>query len=111
MESKRILIFACGPVLGIVVESLLASEPGLVVFRLTDEEDLLKSVARYQPSILVIDETAILYDNTLLSSLLTQYPEMQVVGVSGDDNWLHLYWTRDVLIQRAKDFTELFQHS
>ena len=109
MNTIRILICACRPVLGFGVESLLASEADLEVINVVNEDmcGLLQAVAQYRPDTIILDKSLIMEDGNLLVSLLEELPEMRVIGVSAEDNWLHLYWKRDVMVTQAADFTEV----
>jgi hypothetical protein len=95
--------------LGLAVENRLSSESDLQVI-IVDSEDrygLLQSVARYQPGTIILDQSVILEDSAFFVSLLEELPELRVIGISVEDNWLHMYCKREVEVTQAVDLTEI----
>ncbi len=109
MNTQLILICTLGSVIGLAVESLLSGETGLDFIKVPGEDrcGLLQAVAQHQPGTVILDDAIILEDSDVLVSLLTGFPEMRVVGVSGEDNWLHLFSRQDILVSQAIDFTRV----
>jgi chemotaxis response regulator CheB len=72
-----------------------------------DAKSLITETSKFKPDIVIIGESMPLARKDALGSLLMSYPEMRVVVVSEDTNWLHIFHKTDKLMTRQADLLDV----
>jgi len=92
-KLARVLIIGNGSLLGAGIQSLLIHESNLVVFGTSpnSEANLYLEFRRFQPDVVVMDESANPVNTARLLSLLANSTCLRVVRVSANDDWVHVY--------------------
>jgi DNA-binding NarL/FixJ family response regulator len=72
-----------------------------------DLSSLIAETSKLKPDIVIIGESMPLAGKDVLGSLLMSYPEMRVVVVSEDSNWLHVFHKKDKLMTRNADLLDV----
>jgi chemotaxis response regulator CheB len=73
----------------------------------SDAKGLIAETSKFKPDIVIIGESMPLARKDALGSLLMSYPEMRVVVVSEDTNWLHIFHKTDKLMTRQADLLDV----
>jgi len=111
MEHTRVLICHCESILELGLESLFAQYKNLSIAECTpkNEPELTTLVAEFQPDVVIVGECSPVAQEPILSQLLRSSPEIRVINVSADSNWLHVYHRQDVLLTDASDLIKVIQ--
>jgi hypothetical protein len=106
VDKIRVIVYGEGLMMGTVVESLASRHHAIDVFGIQadDPDELFRAISLHKPNALVLSRDMPNEDQKRLASVLTDYPEIQLILFNPDDNWLRVYQRRDVLI---KDPVEL----
>ncbi|HEY3312672.1 MAG TPA: hypothetical protein VGK00_13610 [Anaerolineales bacterium] len=72
-------------------------------------EELMKEISGLQPDVIVLGESTPLAARDTLAPLLMAYPELRVIVVSEDTNWLHVFHKKDLLMTRQSDLLDLIE--
>lgn len=72
-----------------------------------DVKSLITETAKFKPDIVILGESTPLARMEVLGNLLMSYPEMRVVVVSEESNWLHVFDKRDKLMTRQADLLDV----
>lgn len=70
-------------------------------------EELMAEIADLMPDVIVLGESKPLAAREMLAPLLMAYPELRVIVVSEDTNWLHVFHKKDLLLTRQSDLLDL----
>ena len=81
-----------------------SSEINLVTSAANNLAELIADISDKRADIVVLAESLPLASKDALISLLMSFPELRVVVVSEDTNWLHVFHKKDLLIERQADF-------
>jgi chemotaxis response regulator CheB len=73
----------------------------------SDVRGLIAETSKLKPDVVIIGESMPLARKDALGSLLMSYPEMRVVVVSEDTNWLHVFHKTDKLMTRQADLLDV----
>lgn len=101
----KCLIVCSNELLGVSVEHLCRTQDDLDVHnaQFLVEADLIRELERYQPDVLIVDESIdVNYPTRLLQSLAVS-PNVRVILLNGQANILHVYKKQDVLVTKASD--------
>ncbi len=88
---------------------LLTSKDNLRVINshADDLPGLLSEVDELKPDVVLLGESLPLAAKDILGHLLMNSPEMRVIVVSEDTNWLHVFDKQEMLMTRQSDLLEL----
>ena len=111
MRKKKVLVWATDLLLGAGVEFLLANEADLKVIGIAAEGEtgLLKAIERHQPWVAILDEDDFPKDDIIWGLLLTDYPDLRLILVSTEHNYVQIYQKRDLLLKKASDLAEIIR--
>lgn len=70
-------------------------------------DELMMEIADLMPDVIVLGESKPLAARDTLAPLLMAYPELRVIVVSEDTNWLHVFHKKDLLLTRQSDLLDL----
>jgi chemotaxis response regulator CheB len=71
-----------------------------------DLGSLIAETSKLKPDVVILGESTPLARMDVLGNLLMSYPEMRVVVVSEESNWLHIFDKRDKLMTRNADLLD-----
>ncbi len=85
------------------------SECGLkiIISQASEARSLIAETSKLKPDIIVIGESFSLAGKDLLGHLLMSNPRMQVVIVSEDTNWIHVFHKKDLLMTKQTDLLDV----
>ena len=72
-----------------------------------DVHGLIAETSKVRPDIVILGESTPLARMDVLGNLLMSYPEMRVVVVSEESNWLHVFDKKDKLMTRQSDLLDV----
>jgi chemotaxis response regulator CheB len=108
MSTRCLLVFA-NELMFVAVMSLLKSQPDLELVGVSapNEQDLFQAIDFYKPDILILDESNSPGQSTRPLRPLLYYPELRVITLNHEDNLLHIYQKRDVMVTRITDLVSV----
>lgn len=111
MPIKCILACSNEVLLKSIVEDLLrrTNELELVEIVAESQVELLEAIEEHQPQVLVMCHKT--HDTLTMNYLeiLQRYPEVLMITVSTDDNYMHIYGKQKVLITQSTDLLSVIQ--
>ena len=112
LKTTRVLVCDCGTLLGLGVESVLASDKDLVVFSALPEDEvgLIKAIDWFKPEVVILGECMVVSDKTTLHHILVKYPLLRLITISIDNNWLHIYQRQDIWLDKASGLTGVIRN-
>lgn len=111
MPTKCILACKEDLLLGSIVEDLLTQNDGLELIQIIGKSqmELLEAIEEQQPQVLVLcHKTHDTMPNDYLD-ILQRLPELLIITVSTDDNYMHIYGKQKVLIRQSTDLLSVIQ--
>lgn len=111
MPTNCLLACADELLLGSIVEDLLNQGDDLVCSEIVSNsaEKIVESVAHHEPDVLILCHKT---HNTVpvqFAKLFLAYPEMLIITVSTDDNYMHIYGKQKVLMTHSSDLLSVIQ--
>jgi len=92
----------------LVTALLTADEEHSVVTSTADSvEKLVTEISELKPSVVLLGEATPLAAKDTLAHLLMCFPELHVIVVSEDTNWLHVFHKKDLLLTRQSDLLDI----
>jgi DNA-binding NarL/FixJ family response regulator len=79
----------------------------VVTTNANDLESLITEIAHIKPLAVLLGESMPLAAKDTLAHLLMCFPELRVIVVSEDTNWLHVFHKKDVLLTRQSDLLDI----
>lgn len=106
MAQKRVLLIESGQFIGGVIRNLFLKYDDLTVFETSpnNTRELNKAVKRYQPDIIVLDDTVNASFLSLLLRLLQNRDDLRVVVVNTDNNHVSVYQKQKIEVSQTDDF-------
>ena len=91
-----------------LITALLSStSENMVITSLANDLDtLISEIAEMKPYVVLLGEATPLAAKDSLARLLMSLPELRVIVVSEDTNWLHIFNKKDVLLTRQSDLPD-----
>jgi hypothetical protein len=80
------------------------SEINLVKSTANEMAELIEEISDKRADVVVLTESSPLAGKDGLISLLMSFPELRIVVVSEDTNWLYVFHKRDLLMSQRADF-------
>jgi hypothetical protein len=72
-----------------------------------DVHGLIAETSKVKPDIVILGESTPLARMDVLGNLLMSYPQMRVVVVSEESNWLHIFDKKDKLMAQNSDLLDV----
>lgn len=106
-RMKRILMVNGENLLIAAVESLLSREKDICILntRSQNGEADLKAISKFQPQVIILDETLPITFLNCLLDLMVELPELVIIVVQLRSNHVHLYEKRTLQIKQSSDIT------
>jgi chemotaxis response regulator CheB len=92
-----------------LVTALLSSIPehSVVTTTANSLEALIAEISELNPDVVLLGEATPLAAKDTLAHLLMCFPELRVIVVSEDTNWLHVFHKKDLLLTRQSDLLDI----
>ena len=92
-----------------LVNALKSSSPlhTMVTSNANDLETLINEISNIKPDVILLGESLPFAAKDTLAHLLMCFPELRVIVVSEDTNWLHVFHKKDVLLTRLSDLMDI----
>jgi chemotaxis response regulator CheB len=92
-----------------LITALLSSIPEQKVVTSTANslEMLITEISELNPDVVLLGEAMPLAAKDTLARLLMCFPELRVIVVSEDTNWLHVFHKKDLLLTRQSDLLDI----
>ena len=92
-----------------LVSALRSSFPAheMVTTNASDLESLITEISHLKPVVVLLGESMPLAAKDTLAHLLMCFPELRVIVVSEDTNWLHVFHKKDMLLTRQSDLLDI----
>ncbi len=92
-----------------LVTALVTSIPEHCVVTSTakDAEALAEEISELKPDVILLGEAMPLAAKDTLAHLLMCFPELHVIVVSEDTNWLHVFHKKDLLLTHQSDLLDI----
>lgn len=110
MDTTCVLVTKQDSMLNRALTELLASagcEVKLISSAAKDVHSLIAETSEVKPDVVILGESTPLARMDVLGNLLMSYPQMRVVVVSEDTNWLHIFEKKDKLMTQHADLLEV----
>jgi hypothetical protein len=111
MPIKCILACSEELLLGSIVEDLLTQNEGLELIEVIGKSqmELIEAIEAHKPHVLVLCHKSHDTIPTDYLDILQKLPELLIITVSTDDNYMHIYGRQKVLIRRSTDLLSVIQ--
>ena len=111
MNVKRVLVIYSDHLLAAGVESLLTRQGNLTVMSASIHRRnlLTREIERFQPDVVVLDESLQFTDFPQLLELLKDYPKLRVIVVDTVDNIMHIYDKHQIAVTHGNDLVSAIQ--
>ncbi len=108
-RRQRVLVVENESLLGAGIESLLTRETDLDLVGIAsgNEADLIKIIEHSQPQVIILDEATYMTNSIRLLDLFRNYSELRLVLVNANDNLVHIYEKRKLLVSQAADLADI----
>jgi len=92
-----------------LITALLSSVPEnkVLTSNANDLEALITEISELKPDVILLGEATPLAAKDTLAHLLMCFPELRVIVVSEDTNWLHIFHKKDLLLTRQSDLFDI----
>ncbi len=110
MNATCVLVTNQDSMLNRAVKNLLTSSKcklKIISSGAKDVHGLIAETSKVRPDIVILGESTPLARMDVLGNLLMSYPEMRVVVVSEESNWIHVFDKRDKLMTRQADLLDV----
>jgi DNA-binding NarL/FixJ family response regulator len=110
MNNPRVLILKKDSLLNQALENLFKNSECSLNVMTSGENDvrgLIAEASELKPDVVILGESTPLARKDVLGDLLMSNPEMQVITVSEDTNWIHIFKKKDKLMTRQSDLLDL----
>jgi chemotaxis response regulator CheB len=110
MNIPRVLVMNQDSLLNSALTDILknsACDVKVVTSGVNDVKGLIKETSELKPDIVLIGESTPLAQEDVLGHLLMINPELQVIIVSEDSNWVHIFHKKDLLMTRQSDLLDV----
>ena len=110
MNTPRVLVMQKDSLLNQALANLLKNsecEIKVITSSASEAKGLIAETSELKPDIVILGESTPMAGKEVLGYLLMSNPEMQVVVVSEDTNYLHVFHKKDKLITRQTDLLDV----
>jgi chemotaxis response regulator CheB len=110
MSSTRVLVTQQAELLDRALTSMLlgsSTKHELVTSSAKNLDDLMVEISDLMPNVIVLGESTPLAARDTLAPLLMAYPELRVIVISEDTNWLHVFHKKDLLLTHQSDLLDI----
>ena len=109
MDTKCVLVTKQDSMLNRALTDLLQNsncELKIITSGANDVHSLIAETSKVKPDIVILGESTPLARMDVLGNLLMSYPQMRVVIVSEESNWLHIFDKQDKLMTGNADLLD-----
>jgi DNA-binding NarL/FixJ family response regulator len=84
-----------------------SSQLTVIVSEASDVRRLAVEISKLKPDAVLLSESIPLAAKDSVMQLLTAHPNLRVIVVSEDSNWIHIFRKEDMLLTRLTDLLEV----
>lgn len=109
---KHVLVYRGENLLTSGVENLLAQEEDFLVLGVKNNDDEFSSeleIDFFQPSVIILDESAINSDFPFLYEIIRKYPNMRVIVVDEGENLIQILDKRVITVTQRTDLIDIIR--
>jgi len=66
-------------------------------------EELIREINTHEANVILLDKACSFADEEVLTKLMTMYPNLLIVIIDEESNWLQIYRREDILLTSAQD--------
>jgi hypothetical protein len=107
MKTSRVLILQENSLLTQALASVFRGAGNgqfrMVTSAAEDFQALVMDISELDPDYILLEESTPLASKNMLVDLLTFHPGLQVIVISKDSNWLHIYQKKNILLTKPED--------
>jgi DNA-binding NarL/FixJ family response regulator len=110
MNKPRVLVMKQDSLLNQAVATILKNsecEVKVITSGSNEVKGLIAEALELKPDIVILGESMPLARKEVLGHLLMTSPELQVIVVSEDTNWIHIFHKKDKLMTRQTDLSDV----
>lgn len=110
MDTTCVLVTKQDSMLNRALTDLLQSSEcqlKIITSGANDVHGLIAETSKVKPDIVILGESTPLARMDVLGNLLMSYPQMRVVVVSEESNWLHIFDKKDKLMAQNSDLLDV----
>jgi len=111
LSGKRVLVCSSELILGASLMRLLADEMDMDVIGITntDENGLMEAIRNAEPNIVIFSSPKINENLALPLKIIANNPELTLITINSDDNWVRAYSKKEILLSQASDLAEIIR--
>ena len=111
MPTKCILVSKEELLLGSIVEELLTHNDtlDLTEIRETSQKELFDALEQIHPEVLIICHKTHYTLPIEYLQILQRFPDLLIITISSDDNYMHIYNKQKVLMRQSSDLLSVIQ--
>ena len=111
MSIDCLLIIENDSPLNFALDMLLvpSSEINVVKSNAVDLQGVVDEISNLKSQVVIIEDSATLTRENSLANLLMSNPELKIIVVLKDSNYVHIFRKDEILIQNASEFLEIIQ--
>jgi DNA-binding NarL/FixJ family response regulator len=110
VNIPSVLVIRKNSLLNQAMASILQSSGSkikVVTSAANDVQGLIVDISNLEPDVILLEESMALASKETITHLLMVYPNMRLIVVSDDSNWLHIYRKKDMLMTRPGDLLSI----
>jgi DNA-binding NarL/FixJ family response regulator len=110
MTNPRVLVLQKESLLNQALANILKNSEcdiSVITSGAMEAKGFIEETAELRPDVVILGESTPMASKDVLGYLLMSNPEMQVVIVSEDTNYLHIFHKKDMLITRQTDLLDV----
>lgn len=110
MNMTRVLVMNQDSLLNSALTDILKNSTcvlKVVTSPVDDVKGLIEETSKLKPDVVLIGESTPLAQEDVLGHLLMSNPELQVIIISEDSNWVHIFHKKDFLMTRQSDLLDV----
>jgi hypothetical protein len=111
LENNCLLIIDRDSPLNFALEMLLVPSSGInaVKSNAQDLQGIVNEVCKLKSPVVIVEDSATPTDDDSLAQLLMSNPDLKIIVVLKDSNYVHIFRKDELLIQNASEFLEIIR--
>lgn len=109
MKMRKILAVGMNSLLSLGLSSSLAQNQQLSLAECNTEDlqILNAEISLFEPDVILVSNSSVFAVDTLLGSLLAAFPNLRVIVVQEDSNWLNVYSNQAINLTHISDLQKV----
>jgi len=111
LSKHCLLVIDKNSPLNFALEMLLVPSSGIraVKSKAEDLQGIIEEMCGLKSPVVILEDTAKPTEENSLAQLLTSNPELKIIVVMRDSNYIHIFRKDEILIQNASEFLEIIR--